>query len=79
VAHEFVGTYPTAESLLEARNVARATAPELIVAMDAGARAVSLGSGRAAVEDDAVVAPVAGHSLPKSGHRCSWRAARAHG
>lgn len=45
VAPEWVGTYPTAESLLVARRVARATAPELVVAMDAGARAVALGSG----------------------------------
>jgi hypothetical protein len=45
VAPEFVGTYPTAAALLVARRVARATAPELVVAMDAGARAVALGSG----------------------------------
>jgi len=45
VAPEFVGTYPTADALLVARRVARATSPQLIVAMDAGARAVALGSG----------------------------------
>lgn len=45
VAPEFVGTYPTADALIVARRVARATAPQLVVAMDAGARAVSLGSG----------------------------------
>ena len=45
VASEFVGTYPTAASLQLARTLARATAPLLVVAMDAGARAVALGSG----------------------------------
>ncbi|MEP7346922.1 MAG: hypothetical protein ABI877_16755 [Gemmatimonadaceae bacterium] len=45
VAPEFVGTYPTADALLVARRVARTTSPKIIVAMDAGARAVTLGSG----------------------------------
>lgn len=45
VAPEFMGTYPSAPALLVARTLARQTAPELTVAMDAGVRAVSLGSG----------------------------------
>lgn len=44
-APEFAGTYPSAPSVLLARRLARQTAPELTVAMDAGTRAVSLGSG----------------------------------
>lgn len=45
VAREFVGTWPTIDALLVARDVSRRTAGELLVGMDAGARAVSLGSG----------------------------------
>jgi hypothetical protein len=45
VASEFVGTWPTVHALLVARDVSRRTAAELVVGMDAGARAVALGSG----------------------------------
>lgn len=44
-APEFLGTYPSGPAMLLARQLARQTAPELTVAMDAGVRAVSLGSG----------------------------------
>lgn len=42
---EFVGTWPSASAMLVARGVAQRTDGRLIVAMDAGVRAVSLGSG----------------------------------